>query len=107
MTAENVNLRDRLKAVETKAAQCLASQPQDDRECRSHLLRGLSRIAEDVGLFGGMVEVEAYDIEWAEGGPEESLPRSAKVICNICGLIADRLSKEFNQDVRHCKWRLV
>jgi hypothetical protein len=109
MTKENQELRDKVKAIELEAVQCLGSQPQDDYDCERHLKKCLGRIAEMASDFCGIVEVEACDIKWAGG--EKGMPSSAKFmvrpIDDISHVVAARLEERFGRKVETCKWRMA
>lgn len=109
MTRKNEELRGLIKAVELAAVQCLNSQPHDDIKCEHHLRKCLAKIADMVGDFRGLVEVEAYDIDWGAPGKDMGLPESTKVMVGLASNmeLLRRLSNIFGRSAAAFKWRLT
>ena len=111
MTDKNIALRNKVKDIGIAAVQCLNSQPQDDMECERHLQKCLTKIADIAGDFRGLVEVEAYDIEWDTDGEDVDLPKSVKLMMDPSeeiGLnIGDKLSDRFGWCILGCSWRMA
>ena len=111
MTKTNEELREKVKEIELAAVQCLNSQPHDDRDCKRHLLKCLSKMADMAGDFRGLVEVEAYDIKWDKDEDDVDLPASVRLMMDssdhIGNEIADKLSCEFGSCVKRCEWRVM
>ena len=108
MTKENQKLRDSVKEIEVTAANCLASQPDDDDKCKLHLMRTLTKIADMVAEFAGMVEVEMYDIEWDTDGKPVKLPKTVRMMVHpdvIPEGLADLLSDEHEWCVNNLSYR--
>ena len=111
MTEKNEKMRACVRLVEITAVNCLHSQPHDDDECEHHLLKHLARIAEYVGDYRGLAEVEAYDIDWDRDGKKVKLRKSVKLMMDpsedISETIADRLSDRTGWCVKSCSWRML
>ena len=111
MTRINEYLRGLVKDVELAAVQCLNFQPHDDMKCEHHLRKCLTKIADMVGVFRGLVEVEAYDIDWDTDGEKVKLPKSVKLMMNpsedISETISDRLSDQTGWCANTFRWRLT
>ena len=111
MTERNRELRDKVAQIENEALVCLHNQPLDDDDCERHLQKALAKIANLAGDFRGLVEVEAYDIDWDTDGEDVDLPDSVKIMMDnyddIENDIADRLSDRFGWCVNSYNWRIV
>lgn len=111
MTERNNKLRETVRKIEGTASACLYNQPHDDHDCERHLERHLAKIAEMSGDFRGLVEVQAYDIEWDTDGKKVKLPKSVRIMMDssedIDETIADKLSDKYGWCVKSCNWRKV
>ena len=116
MTKENIDLREKIRAIESLAASCLRNQPDDDAECEAHLSVSLAKIADACAEFFGKYCVEAYDIVWDTDGrdPDElGLPSSMKLVVgqsdavDIGEEIADMLSDRSGWCVESLKYRRI
>jgi len=116
MTEKNIELREKVRAIESLAASCLRNQPDDDYECEAHLSVSLSKIAEKCADFLGKSCVEAYDIVWETDGADPKdlgLPSSMRIMVgqsdeiDIGGEIADMLSDRSGWLVESCKYRIM
>ena len=111
MTCTNKMLRCKLQEIEAIAVKCLHNQPADDDENEVHLMKALSRIAAMSEDFMGLVEVQAYDIDWDTDGEKAKLPKSMRLMVDpsedIDETIADRLSDKKGWCVNACSWRMV
>jgi hypothetical protein len=61
-------------------------------------MRTLTKIADMVAEFAGMVEVEMFDIDWDTDGKPVKLPKTVRMMVYpevIPGLLAELLSNEF------------
>ena len=110
MTKENQELRTIVKEAEVTAANALASQPDDDDKCKLHLMRTLTKIADMVAGFAGMVEVEMFDIDWDTDGKPVKLPKTVRMMVYpdvIPEGLADLLSNEYEWCVNNLSYRMV
>ena len=109
MTENNANMRDVVKKVESCAMACLASQPSEDDACERHLMRTLVQIADMTKGYLGLVEVEAYDIEWDTDGKKVNLPDSHRMFVQSDEIenLADNLSDRFGWCVKYFSWRML
>lgn len=107
MTEKNVTMRDIVRKVESKAMMCLASQPSDNDGCERHLTRTLVQIADMTKSYLGLLEVEAYDIEWDTDGNKVDLPGSYRLFVQSDEIenLADMLSDRFGWLVKSLNWR--
>lgn len=48
MTKENQEIRDKLKTAEHIITTALASQPEDDEKCHTHLLKAVEDVADAI-----------------------------------------------------------
>lgn len=80
MTEENNELRMKVKEAENIAVKFLHSQPEADEDCNRHLLKALANIADIVGDYRGMVEVECSDIVWDTDGEKVDLPQNVRIM---------------------------
>ena len=58
MTKENQEIRDKLKTAEQIITTALASQPDDDDQCRQHLLKAYKNIAQQLMSIDFIVACE-------------------------------------------------
>ena len=109
MTENNANMRDVVKKVESCAMACLASQPSENDACERHLMRTLVQIADMTKGYLGLVEVEAYDIEWDTDGKKVNLPDSHRMFVQSDELenLADKLSDSFGWCIKDFSWRML
>lgn len=110
MTKENQELRNSVKEIEVTAANGLASQPDDDDKCKLHLMRTLTKIADMVAEFAGMVEVEMFDIDWDTDGKPVKLPKTVRMMVYpevIPEGLADLLSNEHEWCVNNLSYRRI
>ncbi len=109
MTENNANMRNIVKKVESCAMACLASQPSKDDACERHLMRTLVQIADMTKGYLGLVEVEAYDIEWDTDGKKVNLPDSHRMFVQSDEIenLADKLSDSFGWCVKDFSWRML
>ena len=109
MTGKNIAMRDIVRKVESKAMVCLASQPSEDDACERHLMRTLVQIADMTKGYLGLVEVDAYDIEWDTDGKKVELPDSHRMFVQSDEMenLADKLSDRFGWRVKDFSWRTL
>lgn len=111
MTKENNELREKIKAIEGVTMQYLHSQPENDDDCNRYLLKALAKIADMAGDYRGLIELEAYDIEWDTDGEEVDLPDKVRLMLHseedFGSVIADRLSDRFGWCVRTFQFRMI
>lgn len=98
MTEENQEIRDVLKRVEAMAEKAIRHQPAGDDDCSKHLTRALIKIANLVGAYRGIVEVDVSDIKWDTDDNSVDLPQSVCLFMdqdNFPDMIADELSDKY------------
>ena len=111
MTKENNELRLKVKEAENIAVKFLHSQPEEDKDCNNHLLKALAKIADIVGDYRGMVEVECSDIEWDTDGENIDLPKTVRIMLesseNVGSDVVDRLSDTYGWCIKSLKYKVL
>ena len=74
MTKANRMLRDALRTIETRAADALAHQPDDDALCRAHLIRALRAVTDTAAdtVF------KVYEMDRDFTAPRRGVPEAQK-----------------------------
>lgn len=111
MTEENNELRLKVKAAENIAVKFLHSQPETDEDCKHHLLKALVKIAEIVGDYRGLVEVECTDIVWDTDGEKVDLPQTVRLMLesaeNAGDVAVERLSDTYGWCIKSLNFKVL
>lgn len=111
MTEENNKLRMKVKEAENIAVKFLHSQPEADEDCNHHLLKALAKIADIVGDYRGMVEVECTDIDWDTDGEKVDLPQTVRIMLESSEdageVVADRLSDTYGWCIKSLNYKVL
>lgn len=111
MTKENNKLRLKIMKVEEIALNALHSQPEGDEACNHHLLKALAKMAEVVGDYRGLIEVECVKIVWDTDGEKVDLPSTVRIMIdaseNVGEAAADALSEKFGWCVKKLDYRIL
>ena len=111
MTEENNKLRLKVKEAEDIAIKFLNSQPDADEDCNRHLLKALAKIADVVGDYRGMIEVECSDIDWDTDGEKVDLPKTVRIMLesseNAGEEAFEKLSNTYGWCIKSLKYKVL
>lgn len=111
MTKENNKLRLKIMKTEEIALNALHSQPEGDEDCNHHLLKALAKMAEVVGDYRGLIEVECTKIVWDTDGEKVDLPSTVRIMLdaseNVGEVVANVLSDKFGWCVKKLDYRIL